>query len=93
MLKLNRRLIEELLIAVGISGLFLVFQPFNNGLYAVGWVLLMFSTFGYVIFTLVPSDLNGKQLVKYYFKTLFIVLLIVMAFTILSISLIPILIK
>ncbi|MEM0001570.1 MAG: hypothetical protein QXZ41_08055 [Ignisphaera sp.] len=93
MIKLNRRLVEEITISIGILGLIFVFQPFNNLLYAFGWILLMVSTFSYVIFTLIPRDLNGKLLIKSYFKTLFIVLLVVIAFTVLSILLIPVLIK
>lgn len=93
MVKLNRRFVEESLILIGIMGLILVFQPLNNMLYAIGWTLLMASTFGYVIFTLIPRDLNGKSLIKNYFRTLFIVALVVIGFTALSILLIPILIR
>ena len=91
--KISRRFIEELLIVIGVAGLLMVFQSFNRMLYTIGWVLLMASTFGYVIFTLVPPDMKGVELVKNYLKTLIIVTVIVVSFVILSITLIPILIR
>lgn len=91
--KISRRSIEEALIILGIAGLIMVFQPISSGLYSLGWILLMICTFSYVIFTLIPQDLEGGGLIKKYLKTLIIVFVIVVAFAVLSISLIPVLIR
>ncbi|MGB9827705.1 MAG: hypothetical protein ACPLSM_04225 [Thermosphaera sp.] len=90
MVKVNRRLIEELLIIMGLISLILIFQPLDRTLYTIGWSIILVSTLGYVIFTLIPSHTTApRELIKNYFKTLVIVLMVVLGFLLISIILTP----
>ncbi|WP_448579043.1 hypothetical protein [Thermosphaera sp.] len=88
--RVTRRFIEELLIILGLISLLLIFQPVERTMYTIGWGILLFSTLSYVIFTLTPSQIaSTKDLVKNYFKTLLIVLIVVLGFLLISIMLTP----
>ncbi|ADG91395.1 hypothetical protein [Thermosphaera aggregans] len=90
MVSLTRRFIEELLIILGLISLLLIFQPVEKTMYTIGWGIILFSTLAYVIFTLIPSQTtSAKNLVKNYFKTLLIVLIVVLGFLLISIMLTP----
>lgn len=84
-----KRVVEEVLIALGILGLLLIFQPFSILGYSVGWIILLNSTLVYVVFTLIPRSPTPGKLVKSLVKTLVIVVVIVVLFIALSIFLTP----
>ncbi len=92
-LRLNRRLIEEIVIITGIIGLILVFQPFSVEVYMLGWILLITTTLLYVTFTLVPSHSSGRSLIKRYMTNLLIIMIIILMFVLLSILLTPHLVR
>lgn len=88
--KLTRRIIEELLILLGLLALIFIFQPFNLIIYTVGWIMILICTLVYVILTLIPSHANSrKELFKMVFRTLVIVVGVVLVFLIVSIALTP----
>ncbi len=90
MVSLTRKFIEELLIILGLISLLLIFQPVEKTMYTIGWGIILFSTLAYVIFTLIPSQTaSTKNLVKNYFKTLLVVLIVVLGFLLISIMLTP----
>ncbi|MEM0506845.1 MAG: hypothetical protein QXY95_05715 [Thermosphaera sp.] len=90
MVKLTRRIIEEFLILLGLLALIFIFQPFSLIIYTVGWMMILICTLVYVILTLVPSHVNSrKELFKMYFRTLVIVVGVVLVFLVVSIALTP----
>lgn len=87
---IRRKHIEEIILFIGILGLLLIFQPFSLLGYTVGWILILSSTLIYVIFTLIPRNIDMiNGLPKYFVRTLIIVILIVTTFVMLSIWLTP----
>jgi hypothetical protein len=87
---IKRRYIEEIVLFIGMVGLLLVFQPYSLLGYTIGWVLMLSSTLIFVIFTLIPENIDvNSGLLKYFIKTLIIVVFIVIAFIMISIWLTP----
>ena len=87
---IRRRHIEEIILFIGILGLLLIFQPFSLLGYTAGWILILSSTLIYVIFTLIPRNIDiSNGLPKYFARTLIIVILIVTTFVMMSIWLTP----
>jgi hypothetical protein len=87
---IKRRYIEEIVLFIGMVGLLLVFQPYSLLGYTIGWVLMLSSTLIFVIFKLIPENIDvNSGLLKYFIKTLIIVVFIVIAFIMISIWLTP----
>jgi len=87
---IRRRHIEEIILFIGILGLLLIFQPFSLLGYTAGWILILSSTLIYVIFTLIPRNIDiSNGLPKYFVRILIIVILIVTTFVMMSIWLTP----
>jgi hypothetical protein len=87
---IKRRYIEEIVLFIGMVGLLLIFQPFSLLGYTIGWILMLSSTLIFVIFTLIPENIDvNNGLLKYFIKTLIIVVLIIIAFITISIWLTP----
>jgi hypothetical protein len=87
---IKRRYIEEIVLFIGMVGLLLVFQPYSLLGYTIGWVLMLSSALIFVIFTLIPENIDvNSGLLKYFIKTLIIVVFIVIAFIMISIWLTP----
>jgi hypothetical protein len=83
---IRRKHIERIALITGFIGLILIFQPFSLLGYLIDWILILFSTPTYVIFTLIPRNINiGYRLPKYFVKTLIIVVLVVVVFVVTSI--------
>jgi len=87
---IKRRYIEEIVLFIGMVGLLLIFQPYSLLGYTIGWILMLSSTLIFVIFTLIPENIDvNNGLLKYFIKTLIIVVLIIIAFITISIWLTP----
>ena len=87
---IKRRYIEEIVLFIGMVGLLLIFQPYSLLGYTIGWILILSSTLIFVIFTLTPENIDvNNGLLKYFIKTLIIVVLIIIAFITISIWLTP----
>jgi hypothetical protein len=87
---IKRRYIEEIVLFIGMVGLLLIFQPYSLLGYTIGWILMLSSTLIFVIFTLIPENIDvNNGLLKYFIKTLIIVVLIIIAFIMISIWLTP----
>jgi len=87
---IKRRYIEEIVLFIGMVGLLLIFQPYSLLGYTIGWILMLSSTLIFVIFTLIPENIDvNNGLLKYFIKTLIIVVFIIIAFIMISIWLTP----
>jgi hypothetical protein len=87
---IKRRYIEEIVLFIGMVGLLLIFQPYSLLGYTIGWILILSSTLIFVIFTLIPENIDvNNGLLKYFVKTLIIVVFIIIAFIMISIWLTP----
>jgi hypothetical protein len=87
---IKRRYIEEIVLFIGMVGLLLIFQPYSLLGYTIGWILMLSSTLIFVIFTLIPENIDvNNGLLKYFIKKLIIVVFIVIAFIMISIWLTP----
>lgn len=87
---IKRRYIEEIVLFIGMVGLLLIFQPYSLLGYTIGWILMLSSTLIFVIFTLIPENIDvNNGLLKYFIKTLIIVVFIIIAFITISIWLTP----
>jgi hypothetical protein len=87
---IKRRYIEEIVLFIGMVGLLLIFQPYSLLGYTIGWILILSSTLIFVIFTLIPENIDvNNGLLKYFIKTLIIVVFIIIAFITISIWLTP----
>jgi hypothetical protein len=87
---IKRRYIEEIVLFIGMVGLLLIFQPFSLLGYTIGWILILSSTLIFVIFTLIPENIDvNNGLLKYFIKILIIVVFIIIAFITISIWLTP----
>jgi hypothetical protein len=87
---IKRRYIEEIVLFIGMVGLLLIFQPYNLLGYTIGWILILSSTLIFVIFTLIPENIDvNNGLLKHFIKTLIIVVFIIIAFITISIWLTP----
>jgi hypothetical protein len=87
---IKRRYIEEIVLFIGMVGLLLIFQPYSLLGYTIGWILILSSTLIFVIFTLIPENIDvNNGLLKYFIKILIIVVFIIIAFITISIWLTP----